>query len=373
MPVSKRFLTLLSFQLAQFADRDDLRSLIVYVAQPGAGPTPDLVPIGQWPSDGLALPTVGPDSPLRQPAEARRWLPLRHEDVLLGALQVETATLPWPLPLRQRLQAVALCLTQALCLDLERQQLQAELQQQREQLQLLLHQMRNPLAALRTFAQLLLRRQEPGNPNRSLVEGLLGEQEQINRYLDALDRLGEPESLPDAANAPIPLLLPPLAPGTSSALPGALEPLTSRAAATAALQGRPWQQPTLLPDWRGDSGAVAEILANLLENAFRYSRQGVAVGLHCGGDHLGGWQLTVWDGGSPIPEAERQLIFERGIRGSQGADLPGTGLGLALARDLARSLGGELELLIPPAAAAPELPAAGNAFRLRLPPGPPGP
>jgi signal transduction histidine kinase len=118
---------------------------------------------------------------------------------------------------------------------------------------------------------------------------------------------------------------------------------------------------------------VAEILANLLENAFRYSRQGVAVGLHCCGDHLGGWQLTVWDGGSPIPEAERQLIFERGIRGSQGADLPGTGLGLALARDLARSLGGELELLIPPAAAAPELPAAGNAFRLRLPPGPPGP
>jgi hypothetical protein len=174
MPVSKRFLTLLSFPLAQFADRDDLRSLIVYVAQPGAGPTPDLVPIGQWPSEGLALPTVGPDSPLRQPAEERRWLPLRHENVLLGALQVETAALPWPLPLRQRLQAVALCLTQALCLDLERQQLQAELQQQREQLQLLLHQLRNPLAALRTFGQLLLRRLEPGNPNRSLVEGLLG-------------------------------------------------------------------------------------------------------------------------------------------------------------------------------------------------------
>jgi signal transduction histidine kinase len=201
----------------------------------------------------------------------------------------------------------------------------------------------------------------------------LSEQQQMSRYLEALDRLGEQESLPAAANAPIPLLLPPLAPGTSSALPGALEPLISRAAATAALQGRPWQEPTLLPPWRGDSGAVAEILANLLENAFRYGRQGAAVGLHCGGDDLGGWQLTVWDGGSPIPEAERQLIFERGIRGSQGAALPGSGLGLALARDLARSLGGELELLIPPAAAAPELPAQGNAFRLRLPPAPPDP
>jgi signal transduction histidine kinase len=162
-------------------------------------------------------------------------------------------------------------------------------------------------------------------------------------------------------------LLPPLLSGPEGQpLAGLLEPLLQRAAATAALQGRPWQAPPVLPDWRGDSGAVAEILANLLENAFRYSPQGVAVGLH-EGEADGRLELTVWDGGPPIEADERRSIFERGVRGRSGRPLPGTGLGLALARDLARALGGSLELLVPPAAVAPELPERGNAFRLSLP------
>ena len=83
----------------------------------------------------------------------------------------------------------------------------------------------------------------------------------------------------------------------------------------------------------------------------------------------GGPTLTVWDGGAAIPAAERELIFERGRRGSTGLERPGTGLGLALARDLARSLGGELLLLVPPSLSDPSLPPQGNAFQLSLPPG----
>ena len=118
------------------------------------------------------------------------------------------------------------------------------------------------------------------------------------------------------------------------------------------------------------AGSVAEILANLLENAFRYSPAGSPVGLHCHAATDGGWQLTLWDGGPAIEASEREAIFARGVRGSSGAAVPGTGLGLALARDLARHLGGELELICPPAAIDPALPSTGNAFRLTLPPGP---
>ncbi|MBE9172610.1 HAMP domain-containing histidine kinase [Cyanobium sp. LEGE 06143] len=368
MAVSKRFLSLLQFQLAQFADRPDVTSLVVYVAAVEEGKSPQLLPVGQWPMANRTLAAVALDNPLTAVADLRRWLPLRHGGVLLGALQVDTAALPWPEPLRQRLQAVALCLTEGLCLDLEQQRLQQQLLAQHEQLTVLLHQLRNPLAALRTFGQLLLRRLDGDERNRPLVEGLLQEERQLQRYVDAIDRLGGGNLEPAQEPGPGPLLLPPSLGGSASQpLADLLERLVQRACATAALQGRPWQGPQALPQWQGDSGAVAEIVANLLENAFRYSPSGSAVGLQCRPTPAGGWQLVVWDGGPPIPAPERQRIFRRGERGTAGAAQPGSGLGLALAADLARHLGGELVLCNAPADLDPALPAHGNAFCLSLP------
>ncbi len=370
IPVSERFLSLLRHQLGQFVDSPQVRSLVVYVThQPPEGP-PTLLPVGQWPGDGRRLPAVEQDSRLRQPTEERRWLPLRHRQRLLGALQVESpGGAAWPEPLRQRLQSVALCLTEALLLDLEQQRLAARLEDQEQQLRLLVHQLRNPLTALRTFAQLLQRRLGPRSEHHDLVDGLLAEERQLNRYVEAISDLVDSEVRPAIPAAPQPLLLPPLLCGPEGQpLAEPLAPLLQRAAASAALAGRPWSAPGQLVEWRGDSGAVAEIVANLLENAFRYSAPQAPVGLHLDPDPDGGLQLTVWDGGPEIPEEEREPIFGRGQRGSTGLHRPGTGLGLALARDLARGLGGELELLVPPRRVSPDLPAEGNAFRLRLPP-----
>ena len=366
-PVSERFLSLLRSQLGQFVDCPEVEALVVYVAHPGPGGLPTLLPLGQWPEEARRLVAVGTDSELRLPAEQRRWLPLRDGAGLLGALQVETREVSWSDPLRQRLQAVALCLTEALRLDLDQQRLQRRVEAQEEQLRLLVHQLRNPLTALRTFGHLLLRRLKDDSDSRGLVEGLLAEERLLNQYVDAISALAEPDSLLPAPGSPDPLLLPPLlsAPRGED-LADLVAPLLQRAAATAALQGRPWLGPATLPPWRGDGGAVAEILANLLENAFRYSAPESPVGFH-GGVTASGSCLTVWDGGLPIPEAERERIFQRGVRGIQSQGKAGTGLGLALARDLARHLGGNLELVIPPASVDPSLPGQGNAFRLTLP------
>ena len=368
IPVSERFLSLLGHQLSQFTDSPQVRALAVYVTHQPDGGEPTLLPVGQWPVDGRRLPAVERDEPLWLPAHERRWLPLRHHQRLLGALLVETHPADWPEPLRRRLQAVALCLTDALLQDLEQQRLVARLARQEQQLRLLVHQLRNPLTALRTFAQLLQRRLGPQSEQRDLVEGLLAEERQMLRYVDAISDLVESEALLDVEALPQPLLLPPSLSGPGGqALAELLAPLLQRAAATAALAGRPWHGPVGLPEWHGDSGAVVEILANLLENAFRYSPSRCPVGLHLVRQSDGGLALTVWDGGPAIPELERQLIFERGRRGSSGAQLPGTGLGLALALDLARGLGGDLELCIPPQCCGPDLPDQGNAFRLKLP------
>ena len=374
MQVSKRFLALLDQQLAQFTDRPDLRALVVYAALPGDNGRPTLVAIGHWPT-GLAL---SGDDPLEADAtpepDTRRWLALRDGPVLLGALRVDAEQLPWPPALEARLEATARCLTQALRLDLDQQQLGRELARREDQLRLLVHQLRNPLAALRTFGQLLLRRLETENSNRSLVEGLLAEERQLNRYVDALSQLGQTEAIPTLSQGGQPLLLPPVLRGPGDQpLHDLLEPLLQRAAATASLQGRPWHPPTLMPQWRGDSDAVAEILANLLENAFRYSPAGAPLGLHCQPQGNGGWNLTVWDGGQAIAPHEHAAIFEPGVRGEASQDLPGTGLGLALARELAEGIGGTLTLVQPPSRLAPDLPEQGNAFQLSVPPEPTGP
>lgn len=368
IPVTDRLQSLLNHQLAQFADCAEVRSLVVYLAHATDQGTPGLVPVAHWPGHGRALAALASGGPLRVPAEARRWLPLRDGSVLLGALQVETvAAAPWSEPLRRRLQAVALALADALCLERESEDLRRRLELQDQQLRLLVHQLRNPLTALRTFGQLLLRRLDKNSEHRGLVEGLLAEERQLQRYVEAIGNLTGPEALLSPAAEPRPLLLPPLLSGPGGQpLAEPLVPLLQRAAATASLQNRPWQASTSLPDWRGDSGAVAEIIANLLENAFRYSPAGSAVGLHAatGASRVA---LCVWDGGPPIPAHERELIFAQGQRGSSSRHLPGTGIGLALARDLARNLGGDLRLVIPPAEVDPALPEQGNAFLLELP------
>lgn len=366
-PVSERFLILLRSQLGQFVDCPDVEALVVYVTNPGQGNIPTLLPLGQWPENARRLTSVGSDSQLRVPADERRWLPLRDGSALLGALQVETRGAAWSPLLQQRLQGVAICLTEALRLDLEQQRLQRRVDAQEEQLRLLVHQLRNPLTAVRTFGHLLLRRLKEDSDSRSLVEGLLAEERQLNKYVEAISALAQPDGVLPAASNPDPLLLPPLLSGPQGmALADLLAPLLQRAEATAALQGRQWAGPQAIPKWRGEGSAVAEILANLLENAFRYSQPGSPVGLACS---LGpsGLSLTVWDGGEAIAEEERERIFERGVRGVQSEGKPGTGLGLALARELARHLGGHLELVSPPALVEASLPERGNAFRLTLP------
>ena len=56
---------------------------------------------------------------------------------------------------------------------------------------------------------------------------------------------------------------------------------------------------------------VVEIIANLLENAFRYSPAGAPLGLHLSnqGDQHG---ICIWDGGPAIHPSEREQIFEQG-------------------------------------------------------------
>lgn len=86
-------------------------------------------------------------------------------------------------------------------------------------------------------------------------------------------------------------------------------------------------------------GTLGHILATLLENALHHGRGKVLVRRRTTGPD-GSVVVEVSDEGPGVPEELGQRIFERAVSGRSG-----TGLGLALARDLAEAGGGRLELV----------------------------
>lgn len=89
----------------------------------------------------------------------------------------------------------------------------------------------------------------------------------------------------------------------------------------------------------GDARRIRELIRNLLDNALRHARHAVTLSIANGATAA---TITVEDDGTGIPSDERARVFERFTRGSEHAE--GTGLGLPIARWIARAHGGSLEL-----------------------------
>ena len=87
-------------------------------------------------------------------------------------------------------------------------------------------------------------------------------------------------------------------------------------------------------------------LTNLLNNARRHAEH-ISVSLARNGDYL---EIAVDDDGPGIPEALRAEVFRpfRRLDDSRNLDSGGTGLGLSVARDVARSHGGDIILSTAP-------------------------
>jgi signal transduction histidine kinase len=114
------------------------------------------------------------------------------------------------------------------------------------------------------------------------------------------------------------------------------------------------------PVWAaGDPGAVARVARILIDNALRFSPTGEAIRITAA-YHGERATLEVGDHGPGVAVEEREVIFERFQRGTRTGGEGGFGLGLAIGRELARRLDGELEL-------SSETGGAGARFTLTLP------
>ncbi|HMM53497.1 MAG TPA: sensor histidine kinase [Candidatus Desulfobacillus sp.] len=95
--------------------------------------------------------------------------------------------------------------------------------------------------------------------------------------------------------------------------------------------------------FRGEAEDLYEMLGNLLDNAGKWARSRVVVDVRRQDGQL---LLSVDDDGPGIPPAERERIFERGVQLDERR--PGAGLGLDIARTLAESYGGSVQVLASP-------------------------
>jgi signal transduction histidine kinase len=106
-----------------------------------------------------------------------------------------------------------------------------------------------------------------------------------------------------------------------------------------------------------DPERLAQITANLVENALKYARSTVRVDIDRRDGHV---ELRVDDDGPGIPAADRDLVFQRlyTARDAPGRKV-GTGIGLAIVHELAGAMGG--------AASCEPLEAGGTRFRVTIP------
>jgi anti-sigma regulatory factor (Ser/Thr protein kinase) len=118
---------------------------------------------------------------------------------------------------------------------------------------------------------------------------------------------------------------------------------------------------------RVDRRRIESALANLLENACKYSPEGGGIVVRCRASDAPAWaEVSVEDHGVGIAATDLPHLFTRfgRIVTTENSHIPGTGLGLYLSRQLALLHGGDITV--------ESTPGEGSRFTLRLPLVPPG-
>jgi two-component system sensor histidine kinase TctE len=194
------------------------------------------------------------------------------------------------------------------------------------------HQLRTPVAGIKTQTELALRQKRPDDVQATLKQ-LHNATEQTARLVNQLLSLARTEPVGGRAQKFDTLDLIRLARDTTTEwVPRALDRkidlgFDSRLDAIHV---------------QGDAFLLKEMLNNLLDNAVRYTQPGGQVTVRVE-PVPGAMALTVEDNGPGIPEEERKQVFERFYR-VLGSGADGCGLGLAIVREIALSHGGEASI-----------------------------
>lgn len=190
------------------------------------------------------------------------------------------------------------------------------------------HELRTPISRVIAQVELALRRERSTDEYRETLQGVHRNAQQLARVLDTLVAAARHDAAPTR--------------GTADAWQVAEHTLEAVRGLAAERQIDVVATEPKAPLRVGVAADLAErILQPVVENAFRYGRRSVRVGVE---RDAGNVRYVVEDDGPGIEPTEAESIFEPGRRGTAGesANGEGAGLGLALARRLARGVAGDV-------------------------------
>jgi signal transduction histidine kinase len=207
--------------------------------------------------------------------------------------------------------------------------------QQREFLANAAHELKTPLAILKSTLQSLLQRPRTAEEYRAGLEDALEDMGRLEKLLHSMLRLARAEQW--AAGSLRRDLAVIEAGSTCRAAVDRLRALGQERNVNVTVEGN-----GAMPI-RADADDLELVWSNLLENAIRFSPTGGDVGLRMrvNGEYA---YVTVEDNGPGIPEAELPFVFERFHRGdaSRARNTGGYGLGLAISKALVQAYGGTI-------------------------------
>ena len=213
------------------------------------------------------------------------------------------------------------------------------------------HELRTPLNAMRSRIDVTLEKQREPEEYRRILGEMAEEVESLSNSVQAMLRLAQSEAgLQPEQRVPVEI---------SSILGEVVEffqPLAADAGVTLSLQPA---DPVTVP---GDPSWLHQLFANLLHNAIKYTPSGgrVEVAVAPGEEDEGEWvEVIVRDTGIGIDPEQASRVFEPFHRAAARPEASGVGLGLPLAREIARAHGGEIVL--------ESEPGSGSRFTVRLP------
>jgi two-component system, OmpR family, sensor kinase len=214
----------------------------------------------------------------------------------------------------------------AATLDALLDRLAASLRHERRFSAELSHELRTPLARVIAEAEVTLMRERDAPEYRAALQRALRSARQVERIVVALVTAAQQEA--GAAR------------GTSDAYAVAVDAADAVASLADERRVALVAEEPARPIRLGVDGQLAErVLQPILENACRYGRSTARVRIARQGSKV---LYVVEDDGPGVRPEETELIFEPGVRGNNGVGSEGAGLGLALARRLARTASGDV-------------------------------